>query len=596
MKGWTQTVGRLREPFDAMGRSRRVAAAVLALAAVAACAWLLSARSPSVSALDVPASELSASADVLRRAGITADIRDGQLVVPADQLVRARATLRDASANVTASFEKLATTTDIWSTQEQHDKRWQAAKMVALSRLIEEFDTVRSASVLLEAGKGKSSLGKSSGVGASASVYVATTDQRPLSAELVQAIGELVCGSVAGMEAGDVHIVDGAGQSYRALGREAAVQQEQFQKDRLMREQWARRIRAALPAEAVTFVSVALSEEPSPRPTAVRLIVPHDRAAAESLASLRRWAAEAAGLDERAVSCEVDTAAVMASSPAESPAESALASWPHMIWAGPLAGFALGWIVTMLWRGRASRDAGVSPASDDEDDLASSVVKTHGAHNAGETPASRGTPLAETPAARATSPRPLAVLGHLDEAELVALLADEHPRTVAIVLAHVSPEKGAAVLANLSAEQQAQVARLVANFERPGDDILRQIEQGLTRRLAGLAEMVRGRMFDVAELAGAEAGALSSALAGMETRTVALALCAAPESVSQRVLAGLESSRVRAVRSAMGTLGPMRLADVEAAQETLVDAVRRASGQYSPARSTAVAEQDVWRE
>ena len=619
MKGWTGLVGRFFGPVGARSRSRRVAVGVLAAATVAACAWLLSARSPSMSVLDVPTSEVSAAVSALERQGISAEIRQGRIFVPAEQVSRARSVLRESSGGVAAAFEKLATQSDVWSSQEQQDKRWQAAKMVALGRLIEGFDGVRSATVLLEVGKGRS-LGKSAG-GASASVHVVTADstQQPLGAELVQAIGELVCGSVAGLDAANVHIVDSTGRSYRALGREAMTQQELEQKHRLLQEQWIRRIRASLPEGAVSFVSVVLSEGPSPRPAAVRVSVGVERSSAASQAAVVRAVADAAGVDERAVSCDVDVAAVVAAtaapSPAEwsveSPAESVLAVWPHLIWAGPLAGFALGLAMMAWWR----RGAGVSPARP-AGTLPAETVPEGRTFTSQPSVSETATPYADAggaPAPREAAapretpapPRRLGVLGRLGEAELVKLLADEHPRTVAIVLAHLPSEKSAGVLAGLPAERRGQVARRVADFDRPDDEILRQVEQGLTRRLAeldtsalsadadairtdvpeipgasGVDEAVRRRVTDVAELDGVSAGSLSAALAGMESRDIALALCAAPESVSRRVLGSLDSSRGRAVRAAMGRLGPMRVCDVEAAQESLVEAVRRQGGAY----------------
>jgi len=636
-----------------MSRSRRVAAVVLAAATVAACAWLLSARSPSMVVLDVPASETSAALAALGRSGLSAELRQGQLVVPSDQLSRARATLRDQSAGVAASFEKLAANTDIWSTQEQQDKRWQAAKMMALGRLIEAFDNVRSASVLLEAGK-PGSLNRPSNP--SASVHVVTADQRPLGAELVQAIGELVCGSVSGLDVTDVRIVDGTGQSYRALGREATARQEQIQQERLLQERWSRRIQASLPGGAVSFVSVRLSEGSSPRPTAVRLAVEREGASEESLAVLRRFAADTAGLDERAVSCETVTAAVASSENVPEPAREAWFSQP-IVWAGPLAGFVLGWTVTVLVRrGTATtRSTGILPASrmgvspmqtpSDEQTLISptSVPQTSiSPLDASDAPPPR-TEHGRDAHATGDAYRRLAVLGHLGEAELIGLLVDEHPRTVAIVLAHLPPEKAAGVLAHLPPEQQAPIVRRVANLDWPDEDILRQVERGLTQRLADsvvpasvianapggpdavaamlrrmdstasqailraldtdeprVAEAVRGRLLEFAELDGVDRGTLSEALAGMETRAIALALCAAPESVSRRVLGSLESSRVRSVRAAMSALGPMRLGDVEAAQESLVEAVRCGVVQaYKSSRSmepALVEREQAWRE
>jgi flagellar motor switch protein FliG len=61
---------------------------------------------------------------------------------------------------------------------------------------------------------------------------------------------------------------------------------------------------------------------------------------------------------------------------------------------------------------------------------------------------------------------------------------------------------------------------------------------------------------------------------------LSLALCAATENVQARILSALGGAAARRVREGMAHLGPVRISDVEAAQEAVLEAVRREEGLY----------------
>ena len=605
----------LRVRIGSLSRTRRIAGSLLVLAAMVAGLWLAFAghEKPLVS-LNVATADVSASADLLRRQGVTVQERAGRLVVPADQVSHAQSLLEKHTSSISTSFEKLSNQSDIWATQDQNDKRWLAAKMSALGRLIEQFPTVRSATVLLEPARAKT-LGHS-GEGASASVQVVTEDGTPISGELVQSVAELICGSISGLDTQDVHIVDSTGRSYRALGKEALEQQEQYQKFRLTQGQWCDRVRSALPYVPGLVVSVQLGQAQPPRPAEVCLSVPRSYLVAATGAGAKasddELLAQSAGVLSRMQQSAADVAgvppqAVRVDLHVDVPAEAktavvAYSPWWHLTWAGPSGLLVLGGAVLGMWwlrRGKASVQNAPQEASDDEE--------------ADEAVASRGC---------------LAVLGHLGVSELAKLVQGEHPQTVAIVLAHLGPSKAAAVLAGMPQGEQVEVARRVASLDGLDGEVLRQVEQGLATRLAAtagqgslggvdavagmlgesslsagkailqdlentspaLASAVRQRMFSFDDLSGVDAARLGRALEPMESDEIALALCAASEDVKQRVFACLDAGKVRLVRQALNDLGPMRLSDVEAAQESLVEAVRRQElGQYKSDRTANVA-------
>src|SRR3954471_19863274 len=84
--------------------------------------------------------------------------------------------------------------------------------------------------------------------------------------------------------------------------------------------------------------------------------------------------------------------------------------------------------------------------------------------------------------------RPFEFLRSADPRQVMTFLADEHPQTVALVLAHLSAEHAASLLAWLPLEVQSDVAHRIAVMERPSPEVVRQVEEELEHKLANLTE------------------------------------------------------------------------------------------------------------
>ena len=81
---------------------------------------------------------------------------------------------------------------------------------------------------------------------------------------------------------------------------------------------------------------------------------------------------------------------------------------------------------------------------------------------------------------------PFSFLQKLDPRQIVSFLADEHPQTVALVLAHLPAGLASHVLAGLTREVQADVAHRIAVMDRTSPELIRQVESSLERRLSSL--------------------------------------------------------------------------------------------------------------
>ncbi len=243
-------------------------------------------------------------------------------------------------------------------------------------------------------------------------------------------------------------------------------------------------------------------------------------------------------------------------------------------------------------------------------------------------------PMPPAPAGRADEENrscALGLLAHMDTDSLIEMVRLEHPQTIAVMLAHLDMAKAAAVLSTLGAAEQVDVSRRMAAMEKLDPQVVADVERSLAARLAGqatqrreesaagvgeidaartgaaavaqmlqqagyatssnvlagltgqepaLADSIRRQMFSLEDLVALPDERLRAALEGIDDEELSLAFCAAGEAVKSRVYSAIGSAAARRVRQAMVRLGPVRLSDVESAQETILEALRRSEGLY----------------
>ncbi len=78
---------------------------------------------------------------------------------------------------------------------------------------------------------------------------------------------------------------------------------------------------------------------------------------------------------------------------------------------------------------------------------------------------------------------PFEFLHDVPSEDLLSLLADEHPQTVAVILSHLPPHQAADVLADLPPDGQLSVVCRIAAMEQPSPEVVRDVEKGLRSRL-----------------------------------------------------------------------------------------------------------------
>jgi flagellar motor switch protein FliG len=217
---------------------------------------------------------------------------------------------------------------------------------------------------------------------------------------------------------------------------------------------------------------------------------------------------------------------------------------------------------------------------------------------------------------------PFSFLHRADPRELLSFLQDEHPQTIALVLAHATPHQASQVLAGLGQGLQADVAHRIAVMDRTTPEIIRQVERALERRLlsvlqptdmptvgglqplvdiinradrtterlilqglderdATLAEQVRSRMFMFEDITTLEDRAVQLVLRDVDAAILATALKGVREDVRDKVMRNMSERAAANLIDEIDMLGSVRLSAVEEAQAKVVQAIRtqEASGQ-----------------
>jgi flagellar motor switch protein FliG len=225
---------------------------------------------------------------------------------------------------------------------------------------------------------------------------------------------------------------------------------------------------------------------------------------------------------------------------------------------------------------------------------------------------------------------PLASLSQADPSHVVPLLVDEHPQTVAVILAHMSPNDGSRLLdampndfraevavrvatmgpvspeaIGIAAEQLADKLRglsgagssvpggvpaLVELLNRSDGSTEKQVLASLEERNPELAEAVRAHMFTFEDVLAMEDRTLQLVLRGIKIPDLALAIKPSSDDpeVMDKIKRNLSDRAQAELTEEIEVLGAVRMSQVDNAQSNIVRAVREleASGEIVIARQT----------
>ena len=212
---------------------------------------------------------------------------------------------------------------------------------------------------------------------------------------------------------------------------------------------------------------------------------------------------------------------------------------------------------------------------------------------------------------------PFAFCAQIEPGTLAMVLGREHPQTVAIVLSALKAEVSAQVLEKLGAQVSAQVVFRMAHlgsvnpeviadisatlreefeamgaFRRRGEsikgqdiavEILKKLPQQETDEVllqieatdTGFAQSLRGKLFIFEDLAALDPRTMQRLLREVDSKLLSVALKGAEARIQETFFGAMSSRASEMLRDDMEAGGPMRLADVEAAQQEILEVAMR---------------------
>lgn len=211
--------------------------------------------------------------------------------------------------------------------------------------------------------------------------------------------------------------------------------------------------------------------------------------------------------------------------------------------------------------------------------------------------------------------RPFEFVRKADPAQLLNYLQGEHPQTIALILSFMPAEQGAAIVSSLPAELQIDIAKRIASMERTSPETIREIEKVLEKKLSTLvgqdytaidgmetvvqiltrvdrgtertileslevqtpelAEEIKKRMFTFDDIVLLDTRAVQRVLREVDNKDLALALKVANEDVKSLIFDSVSKRFAEMLEEDMEFMGPVRLRDVEEAQQKIVGIIRR---------------------
>lgn len=198
---------------------------------------------------------------------------------------------------------------------------------------------------------------------------------------------------------------------------------------------------------------------------------------------------------------------------------------------------------------------------------------------------------------------------------LLTFVSEEHPQTIALILSHLPAALAAQVLSGLPSNKQLDVVRRVATMEQTSPEVIHDVEKSLESRMTSmfnqsfekaggiqsiaqmlnvtdrmtnkailesleqespeLVDQIRRLMFVFDDLLKLDDKSIQSLLKEVENSQWALSLKGASEELKQKIMGNLSQRAAAMLQEEMQYLGPVRVSDVEAAQQQIVDTVRR---------------------
>lgn len=211
--------------------------------------------------------------------------------------------------------------------------------------------------------------------------------------------------------------------------------------------------------------------------------------------------------------------------------------------------------------------------------------------------------------------KPFEFVRKTDASQLLNFIQDEHPQTIALILSYLSSTQAAGIISSLPPDRQSDVAKRIAMMDRTSPDVIKEVEKILESKLASLvnqdyniiggvdavveilntvdrgtekhimetleieepelADEIRKKMFVFEDVLLLDNRAIQRVLRDVDNNDLAIALKGANEQVQNAIFANLSKRLALMIKEDMEFMGPVRMKDVEEAQQKIVNIIRK---------------------
>lgn len=211
--------------------------------------------------------------------------------------------------------------------------------------------------------------------------------------------------------------------------------------------------------------------------------------------------------------------------------------------------------------------------------------------------------------------RPFEFIRKTDASQLLNFIQDEHPQTIALILSYLPAAQASALISALPMEIQADVAKRIAQMDRTSPDVIREVERVLEHKLASLvnqdytivggvdaiveilnsvdrgtekhimenleieepelADEIKRKMFVFEDILTLDDKTIQRVLRDVDNNELGVALKGTNEEVQNVIFKNMSKRLAAMIREDMDFMGPVRMKDVEEAQQKIVGTIRR---------------------
>ncbi|GHU94156.1 flagellar motor switch protein FliG [Clostridia bacterium] len=211
--------------------------------------------------------------------------------------------------------------------------------------------------------------------------------------------------------------------------------------------------------------------------------------------------------------------------------------------------------------------------------------------------------------------RPFDFARSADPNQVANFLQNEHPQTIALVMSYLEPTMSSAVLGKLPSEKQIEVVERIALMDRTSPEYVREIERVLDKKLSSmgmddfmsvggiesiveilnasdrgterhvlealetrnsdLVDEIRRKMFVFEDIVKLDKKAVQRVLKEVENSDLTVALKSATEEVTKMIFDNMSARMRDMIKEDMQYMGPVRVRDVEEAQQKIVNVIRK---------------------